>query len=42
MSVTNVAAPMTDAQLAQRSVKTIRTLSIDAVERPSRDIPERR
>jgi transketolase len=33
MSVTNVAAPMTDAQLDQLSVNTIRTLSIDAVER---------
>jgi len=32
MSVTNVAAPMTDAQLDQLSVNTIRTLSIDAVE----------
>jgi transketolase len=33
MSVTNVAAPMTDAELDQLSVNTIRTLSIDAVER---------
>jgi transketolase len=33
MSVTTVAAPMTDAQLDQLSVNTIRTLSIDAVER---------
>ncbi len=33
MSVTNVAAPMTDTDLDQLSVNTIRTLSIDAVER---------
>jgi transketolase len=33
MSLTNVAAPMTDAELDQLSVNTIRTLSIDAVER---------
>jgi transketolase len=33
MSVTNVAAPMTDANLDQLSVNTIRTLAIDAVER---------
>ena len=33
MSVTNVAAPMTDAELDQLSINTIRTLSIDAVER---------
>src|SRR4029434_9523517 len=33
MSTTNVAAPMTDAQLDQLSINTIRTLSIDAVER---------
>ncbi|HMH57188.1 MAG TPA: transketolase, partial [Gemmatimonadales bacterium] len=33
MSITNVAAPMTDAALDQLSVNTIRTLSIDAVER---------
>ena len=33
MSITNVAAPMTDAELDQLSVNTIRTLSIDAVER---------
>jgi transketolase len=32
MSVTNVAAPMTDAELDQLSVDTIRTLSIDAVQ----------
>ncbi len=31
--MTNVAAPMTDAELDQLSVNTIRTLSIDAVER---------
>ena len=30
---TNVAAPMTDAELDQLSVNTIRTLSIDAIER---------
>ncbi len=33
MSTTNVAAPMTDAELDQLSINTIRTLSIDAVER---------
>jgi transketolase len=33
MSLTNVAAPMTSAELDQLSVNTIRTLSIDAVER---------
>ena len=33
MSMTNVATPMTDAELDQLSVNTIRTLSIDAVER---------
>jgi|GEM_PF-2917291 len=33
MSLTNVAAPMTDSELDQLSVNTIRTLSIDAVER---------
>ena len=33
MSITNVAAPMTDTELDQLSVNTIRTLSIDAVER---------
>ena len=33
MSTTNVAASMTDAQLDQLSINTIRTLSIDAVER---------
>jgi transketolase len=33
MSMTNVAAPMTDTELDQLSVNTIRTLSIDAVER---------
>src|ERR1700694_683153 len=33
MSSTNVAAPLTDAELDQLSVNTIRTLSIDAVER---------
>jgi len=33
MSMTNVAEPMTDAELDQLSVNTIRTLSIDAVER---------
>jgi transketolase len=33
MSLTNVAAPMTAAELDQLSVNTIRTLSIDAVER---------
>src|SRR5262245_11328 len=33
MSVTNVAAPKTDAELDQLAVNTIRTLSIDAVER---------
>jgi len=33
MSIANVAAPMTDAELDQLSVNTIRTLSIDAVER---------
>jgi transketolase len=32
MSVTNVAAPMTDAELDQLSINTIRTLSIDAVQ----------
>ena len=32
MSVTNVAAPMTDTELDQLSVDTIRTLSIDAVQ----------
>jgi transketolase len=33
MSITTVAAPMTDAELDQLGVNTIRTLSIDAVER---------
>jgi transketolase len=33
MSTTNIGAPMTDAQLDQLSINTIRTLSIDAVER---------
>jgi transketolase len=33
MSTTNLAAPMTDTELDQLSVNTIRTLSIDAVER---------
>jgi transketolase N-terminal domain/subunit len=33
MSTTNVAAPMTDLDLDQLSINTIRTLSIDAVER---------
>ncbi len=33
MSTTNAAAPMTDAELDQLSINTIRTLSIDAVER---------
>jgi len=33
MSLTNVAAPMTDSELDQLSVNTIRTPSIDAVER---------
>ena len=33
MSTTNVAAPMTDIDLDQLSINTIRTLSIDAVER---------
>jgi transketolase len=33
MSISNVAAPMTDTELDQLSVNTIRTLSIDAVER---------
>jgi len=33
MSTTNVAAPMTDTELDQLSINTIRTLSIDAVER---------
>src|SRR5262249_18885635 len=33
MNVTNVAAPMTDAELDQLSINTIRTLTIDAVER---------
>jgi len=33
MSTTNVAAPMTRAELDQLSINTIRTLSIDAVER---------
>ena len=33
MSITNVAAPMTEAELDQLSINTIRTLSIDAVER---------
>src|SRR5262249_28905720 len=33
MSTTNVAAPMTDADLDQLAINTIRTLSIDAVER---------
>jgi len=33
MSTTNVAAPMTDAELDQLTINTIRTLSIDAVER---------
>ena len=33
MSMTNVAAPRTDAELDQLSINTIRTLSIDAVER---------
>jgi transketolase len=33
MSMTTVAAPMTDAELDQLAVNTIRTLSIDAVER---------
>ena len=32
MSATNVAAPMTDTELDQLSVNTIRTLSIDAVQ----------
>jgi transketolase len=33
MSVTNVAGPMTDSELDQLSINTIRTLTIDAVER---------
>jgi transketolase len=33
MSTANVAAPMTEAELDQLSINTIRTLSIDAVER---------
>jgi transketolase len=33
MSTTNVAAPMTDTDLDQLAINTIRTLSIDAVER---------
>ena len=33
MSTTTIAAPMTNAELDQLSVNTIRTLSIDAVER---------
>jgi transketolase len=33
MSTTNLAAPMTDTELDQLAVNTIRTLSIDAVER---------
>ncbi len=33
MSIMNVAAPRTDAELDQLSINTIRTLSIDAVER---------
>jgi transketolase len=33
MSIANVAAPMTETELDQLSVNTIRTLSIDAVER---------
>jgi transketolase len=33
MSTTEVAAPMTDAELDQLAINTIRTLSIDAVER---------
>src|SRR4029434_1353488 len=33
MSITNAAAPMTEAELDQLSINTIRTLSIDAVER---------
>jgi Transketolase, thiamine diphosphate binding domain len=33
ISLTSSAAPMTDAALDQLSVNTIRTLSIDAVER---------
>jgi transketolase len=33
MSVTNAAAPTMDTELDQLSVNTIRTLSIDAVER---------
>jgi transketolase len=32
MTMTNIAAPMTDAELDELSVNTIRTLSIDAVE----------
>ncbi len=32
MSVTHVAAPMTDTELDHLSVDTIRTLSIDAVQ----------
>ena len=32
MSTTSVAAPMTDTELDQLSINTIRTLSIDAVE----------
>ncbi len=32
MSVTHVAAPMTDTELDQLSLDTIRTLSIDAVQ----------
>jgi transketolase len=40
MSVTNVAAPMTDTELDQLSVKTIRTLSIDAVERAKSGHPD--
>ena len=33
MSVTTVAAPMADTELDQLSIDTIRTLSIDAVQR---------
>ncbi len=41
MSVTNVAAPMTDVNLDQLSVNTIRTLAIDAVERAKSGHPAR-
>ena len=39
MSVTHVAAPMTDTELDQLSLDTIRTLSIDAVQQAKLGAP---